>query len=124
LGVNTTWIPVGTEVTPRPPDRSVQAQLRHTAPTSGSDGKANIGPWMKYPGLRQKVIGQLIHPLPCETILLTAPQQRAQPEALDMVEECDERRGVGRHGMVGEVAPNDLRQPTPLLGDRPVHPPP
>ena len=28
-------IAVGTRVTPRPPHRSVRAQLRHTAPTSG-----------------------------------------------------------------------------------------
>src|SRR5215475_1322794 len=124
FGVNTTWIPVGTQVTPRSPDRSVQAQLRHTAPTLGGDGKANVWPWMKGPGLREKVIGQLIHPLPCETILLTTAPQHAQPDALGMVKESAECREIGRHGMIRKVAPNDLRQPTPLLGDRLVHSPP
>src|SRR5262249_59067050 len=58
------WIAVGTQVTLRPPHRSVRAQLRHTAPTLGSDGKANAWPWVKDLGLREEVIGQLCHPLP------------------------------------------------------------
>jgi hypothetical protein len=40
-------IAVGTQVTPRPPHRSVRAQLRHTAPTLGGDGKADVWPRMK-----------------------------------------------------------------------------
>ena len=87
-----TEIAVGTQVTERPPHRSVRAQLRHTAPTLGGDGKANARPWMKDLGLREKVIGQPRHPLPCEAILLTAAPQRAQPEALDMVAEGAECR--------------------------------
>jgi hypothetical protein len=57
-------IAVGTQVTPRPPHRSVRARLRHTAPTLGGDGKANTWPWVKDLGLREKVIGQSLHPLP------------------------------------------------------------
>src|SRR5215475_2796990 len=60
-----------TQVTPRPPHRSVRARLRHTAPTLGDDGKANTWPWMKDFGLWEKVIGQLGDPRPCEAILLT-----------------------------------------------------
>src|SRR5215813_6423392 len=116
------WIAVGTQVTLRPPHRSVRAQLRHTAPTLGSDGKANAWPWVKDLGLREEVIGQLCHPLPREAVLLTAAPQRAQPEALDMVAEGAECRGVERHGMIGVVAPYDLRQPAPLFGDQLVHP--
>jgi hypothetical protein len=48
----------------RPLLKSVRAQLRHTAPTLGGDGKANAWPWMKDLGLREKVIGQLGDPLP------------------------------------------------------------
>src|SRR5262245_5144050 len=33
-------IAVGTQVTPRPPHRSVRAQLRHTAPALGGDDEA------------------------------------------------------------------------------------
>ena len=120
------WIAVGTQVTLRPPHRSVRAQLRHTAPTLGGDGKANARPRVKDLGLREKVIGQPCHPLPRKTVLLTAAPQRAQPEALDMVAEGAERRHVKRHGMVRKIAPNDLRQPTPLLRvtNSPSSPPP
>jgi hypothetical protein len=78
---------------------------------------------MKDFGLREKIIGQRRHPFPREAVLLAAAPQRAQPEALDMADEGAECRVVSRHGMVGEVAPNNLRQPTPLFGDRLVHPP-
>src|SRR5215813_5829021 len=78
-------IAVGTQVTPRPPLRSVRALLRHTAPTLGGDGKAYAWPWVKDLGLREEVIGQLWHPLPRKPIPLTASPQRAQPEAFDMV---------------------------------------
>src|SRR5215470_11926011 len=124
FGVNTTWIPVGTQVAPRPPHRSVQAQLRHTAPTLGGDGEANYWPWMKNSWLREEVIGQLCNPLPREVVLLTATPQRAQPEAHHMVAKGAECRKVGRHGVVCEVAPDDLRQPAPLFGDRLMHSPP
>jgi hypothetical protein len=33
-------IAVGTQVTLRPPHRSVRAQLRHTAPTLGGNGES------------------------------------------------------------------------------------
>src|SRR5205807_8514562 len=37
--------------------------------------------------------------------------------------ECSDRRRVGRHGVIGEVASDNLRQPAPLFGDRLGHPP-
>src|SRR5262245_66155989 len=40
-----------------------------------------------------------------------------------MVTEGAECREIGRHGMIAKVAPNDLRQPEALVGDRLVHPP-
>ena len=36
----TSLVAVGTEVTPRPPHRSVRAELPHTAPTSGVTHKS------------------------------------------------------------------------------------
>jgi hypothetical protein len=71
---------------------------------------------MKDFGLREEVIGQLSNPLPREPVFLTASPQRAQPEAPDMVAEGAECRKVGRHSVVREVAPNDLRQPAPWSG--------
>src|SRR5262245_8921564 len=123
-GRKTVWaIAVGTVITDRPPHRTVRARLRHTAPTLGGDGKANARPWVKDLGLREEVIGQLWHPLPRKPIPLTASPQRAQPEAFDMVAEGAECRIVERHGMVGKIAPYDLRQPTSLFGDRLMHSP-
>ena len=40
-----------------------------------------------------------------------------------MVPEHIQCLSVGRHCMVVEVAADDLPQPFPLFGDRPVHPP-
>src|SRR5262245_53337819 len=116
-------IAVGTRITPRPPHRSVRARLRHTAPTLGGDGKTNAWPWVKDLGLREEVSGQLWHPFPRKAVLLTAAPQRAEPEARHMVAKGAECRIVGRHGVIGEIAPYDLRQPTPLFGDRLVHEP-
>src|SRR5262249_25873197 len=79
---------------------------------------------MKDFWLREEVIGQLCNPLPCEVVLLTATPQRPQPETHHMVAKGAECRKVGRHGVVCEVAPNDLRQPAPLFGDRLMHSPP
>src|ERR1700730_16751863 len=41
-----------------------------------------------------------------------------------MFAEGAECRIIGRHGVIRKVSPYDLRQPTPLLGDRLVHSPP
>src|SRR5215470_19787880 len=79
---------------------------------------------MKDSWLREEIIGQLYNPLPCEIVLLTTAPQRAQPEAHHMVAKGAECRKVGRHGVVCEVAPDDLRQPAPLFGDRLMHSPP
>ena len=73
--------------------------------------------------MREEVSGQLFHPLPREPVFLTAAPQRAQPNTPDMVTEGAECREIGRHGMIDKVAPNDLRQPEALIGDRLVHPP-
>src|SRR5215813_5445138 len=114
-------IAVGTQVTLRPPHSSVRAPLRHTAPTLGGDGKAHAWPWVKDLGLREEGIGQLCYPLPRELVFLAAAPQRAQPETHHIVAKGAECREVGRHGVIGEVAPHDLHQPVPLVGDRLMH---
>jgi hypothetical protein len=38
----------------------------------------------------------------------TAPPQRTQPDALDVVPECFQRLPVGRDGAIGEEASDDL----------------
>lgn len=42
------FIPVGTQVAPRPPDRSVRAQLRHTVLTLSGDAEPLVRPWVQH----------------------------------------------------------------------------
>ena len=67
---------------------------------------------------REKVGGQLLDALPRDAILLTAPPQRASPEADRVKPEGPECPKVRWHRVVGKKAGDDLPQPLPLLGDR------
>src|SRR5215213_9489228 len=78
---------------------------------------------MKDPRFREVVVGQLRHPAPQGVVGLTAPPERAPPEPDDLGPEVAECRVVGRHGVVGEEAPDNLRQPAALFGDGLVPPP-
>src|SRR6516225_10364102 len=73
-------------------DYSPPPRTDPTWPNSGTrlppwvrDGKANVRPWMKDPGFREKVVSEPLNPLPREFILLTASPQRAQPEDFHVV---------------------------------------
>ena len=79
---------------------------------------------MKDVRFRQEVPGKLRHPRPGGAVLLAAPPERSQPELDDPVPELTQRHKVGGHGVIGEEASDNLRQPVPLFRDRPVHPPP
>jgi hypothetical protein len=57
-------------------------------------------------------------------VLLAASPQRALPEFSDRVTERVERAAVRRHGVVIEVAADDLPQPFALYGYRLMHAPP
>ncbi len=76
---------------------------------------------MKDPGLGEPFVDELLCSPPLKAVLLAASPERAQPEALDVLEKCTECRPVSRNGMVGKVAFDNLRQPLTLLGDRLVH---
>ena len=67
------------------------------------------------------VICRLREPLPGHAVLLAASPQRALPEFSDEVAKHVERATVRRHGVVIEVAPDDLPQPFPLYGYRLMH---
>ena len=79
---------------------------------------------MKDDRFRKPVVRQLRHPCPRDPILLAATPQRAPPEVGDMVPEHVQCPSIGRHGVVVEVAADDMPQPFPLVGDRLVHAPP
>src|SRR5215510_13792583 len=113
---------VGTAITDRPP-----AQIRAGGiPAHGSwvhDGEAPIRIRVKDSRLRYPVGGQSVHPLPREAILLAASPQRAQPDTRHTAVERFQRSAVGWHCVVGEEASDHLLDPSPLLGDWPMHSP-
>src|SRR6266851_2410594 len=59
---------------------------------------------MKDARLGEKIVGQLRHPRPHQSCLLTAPTETPVPENGDVVAESTDRRAVRRHGVVGEIA--------------------
>src|SRR5262249_31480608 len=72
--------------------------------------------------LRKPGISDPFDPLPSDAAVLTASRQRAAPEVDHVMAERSDRCRVGRHGVIGKIASDNLRQPAPLLGDRLVHP--
>ena len=79
---------------------------------------------MKDFRFREKVVGQLPHPGPGRIICLAPPPERSQPDADNLMPELTESRKVGGHGVIVEEASDNLRQPTALFRDRPMHLPP
>ena len=73
---------------------------------------------MKDACLRNKVIGQLLDPVPGDPILLAASSQRSPPKVGDVVPERLECPTVCRYRMIFKEAGYDLPQPFPLFGDR------
>src|SRR2546421_4937408 len=100
----------------------------------GRDSRKRLPPWvfdgetrvrirMKDSRLGNPVGGQPVHSRPREAILLAAPPQRSQPDALHIVVECSQRDAIRWHRVVCEEASDHLLDPSPLLGDWLVHPP-
>src|SRR6516162_8452769 len=76
---------------------------------------------MEVARLREPVVGQARHPLPRETVFLTTPPKRAVPEPYHVAAESADTRSVRGNRVIGKVTPDDLRQPTSLLGYRLMH---
>jgi hypothetical protein len=88
------------------------------------DGEAYSWPWMKGIRFREPIFGQLRNLLPSRAVFLTAPPERSLPKFGDEEAECGQRLIVGRHGIIVEVALDDLSQPFPLNRDRLMPAPP
>src|SRR5205807_5661140 len=63
-------------------------------------------------------------PSPGESTALAAATEVPSPTLDELVSELHERAIIGRHGVVVVVAGDDVPQPLPLVGDRPMHAPP
>ena len=87
-----------------------------------SNGKANARPRVKDLGSWNKVGRQPLQPFPRESRSLAASVQCPMPKDDDVVAERADCPTVGRHGVIGEVSSDDLRQPAPGFRDRPVQP--
>jgi hypothetical protein len=116
---------VGTLITERP----------RTEPYGPNAGMGSHLPWvgdgelLSRPGVYDSrfgkpVVRQLREPVPAHIVLLAAPPKRAPPEFSDKAVERVKRATVRRHGVVIEVAADDLLQPFPLYGYRLMHAPP
>src|ERR1700682_2837583 len=88
------------------------------------DGEALFWPWVKDKRCGDPIVGQPHNLLPSRAIFLTTPPERSLPEFGDQEAERSQRSTVGRHGMIVEVALDDLSQPFPLGRDRLVPAPP
>ena len=69
-----------------------------------------------------KVISQLLDPVPGHPILLASSSERAPPKVGDVVAERAECTTVCRHRVIRKEAGHDLPQPFALFWDRLVHP--
>ena len=76
---------------------------------------------MKVARLREPVVGQSRHPFPREAVFLATTPKRAVPEPYHVATESADTRAVRGNRVIGKVAPDDLRQPTSLLGYRLMH---
>src|SRR5262249_1309169 len=117
------YTPKAGDAVDKSPLAQVGRALRIRLPPRVWNGKAIARPGMENDRFREKVFRQLRHPCPRDPILLTASPQRAPPEVSHMLPEHAECTRIGRHRVIVEVATEDLPQPFPLLGDRPVHAP-
>src|SRR5262249_61986663 len=115
-------VAVGTCVSSRAPRTEPYVRLsRIRLPPWVCDGEAIARPRMKDDRFREPGLRPLRHPYPRDAILVAATPQRAPPEVDDMVPEHGQCMGVGRHGVIAEVATNDVPQPFPLIGEWLVH---
>src|SRR3979490_594568 len=73
---------------------------------------------MKDIRFREPIFGQLRDLLPSRAVFLASSPERSLPEFGDEEAECSQHLTVGRHGMIVEVALDDLSQPFPLDRDR------
>src|SRR5206468_3339098 len=96
-------VAVGTPVARRPPHRSVQALLTHTAPTSGAWRRSGRPGKGAGPGSRDPEISERTEACPVDARSLTAPPQCVQPVTETLPAELVHARRVAGDSVVVEV---------------------
>ena len=84
LGEPDVEVAVGTALSGRPPHRSEHALLTHSAPASGSDVEALVGPGMENAGLRNPALRKPTHRFPVGTTTLATARERVLPMSLSL----------------------------------------
>jgi hypothetical protein len=110
-------------VTHNPLHGSGQAGLPHPALTSGNNAHAAQGIRMTSTGGRQPAVDQAPHSGPKHVGVLAAPRQGAMPEPTYLEPKRVQRRAVGRHAVVTDVATHDRAQPPANFRDGVIHAP-
>ena len=72
----------------------------------------------------EPIVDKFCHSVPRHMGFLAAPRERAPPENRDVVSERPERPRIRRHCVVSKVTRHDLPQPSSLLRNWLMHPPP
>ena len=110
-------------VTQHPLNRSVHAELPHTALASGRDDQTLVRVRVADVGHGQPMRHQAIHAAPSQTTALAAAAQRAMPQPGDLMAECPQPRAVARHAEVPAMPSDHRPQVLALLRDGLVHAP-
>src|SRR5262249_15355162 len=108
--------PSGRPLLSTPPTATCAPSSGTHVPPSVIDDEALAGPGMKDVRFREPLVDQLLYPFPRDAIPLAAPPEHAKPEMGDVVMEPCKCATIRRHGMIVEVACNDLLQPLSLFG--------
>ena len=69
---------------------------------------------------REELIRQFCHLRPYQSCSLATPTELPMPKNCDVMSERGQRQAIGRHGVIGEIASDDLSKPFPCFRDGPV----
>ena len=116
-GASRDAVPVGTRLSPRPPDRTRRADFPHRAPTLGLTLKEpHVGPGMDDAGSREREAFEEAGPLSLSPpSSLTPPLERAVPDPGHFPMEGPQSTVVAGHTVVIDMTDHDAAQPGMLI---------
>jgi hypothetical protein len=87
------------------------------------DGEAGLRPGVEDLRFWEIIVRQLLYPCPFHLPALAPTKERSAPSGNDVITESPYRADVSRYSVIGKVASDNLPEPFPRLGNRPMHPP-